>query len=224
MFHFVVPVELDSSDADSPLLLLRHFCRGETQKIAVCRLQDDILAVIYHLHAYQLVPVLELRGRNRTLGNLEFHAVHLLDHPGLRHEQQPGNLHLLRIAQIDYRLLRAVIIAHIIDRQAFVPEFAVRQVQHFYLVHPACVGKDADLPCIHAGEHIPVLCIGRVFIPLIYRIVYGLCIAKAVHKEHDFLLFYLLFFKYRRRGIFDCRAPGPPIFFLDSVQIFHDDF
>ena len=69
-------------------------------------------------------------------------------------------------------------------------------------MHLPCIREHADLPCIHTGNNILILCVRRLLIPSISIPVYRLGITEPVHQEDHFLLFHLLLFKDRFLGIF----------------------
>ena len=90
-------------------------------------------------------------------------------------------------------------------------------------MHHAKIRKNADLIGVFALEHIFVLVVHSLFVPLVSRRIDRLRITEAVHQEDHFLLLDLFLLVNCFLCIFKEGAALHRIFFLQLIQIVNDD-
>ena len=91
-------------------------------------------------------------------------------------------------------------------------------------MHHAKIRKNADLIGVFALEHIFVLVVHSLFVPLIGILVNKAHITEAVHQEDNIHLLDLRLLKNNRLSILNRRFPLVAVLFFNLRQIFHNNF
>ena len=91
-------------------------------------------------------------------------------------------------------------------------------------MHHSKIRKDADLIGVFALEHIFVLVVHSLFVPLVSRRIDRLRITEAVHQEDNIHLLDLRLLKNNRLSILNRRFPLVAVLFFNLRQIFHNNF
>ena len=131
--------------------------------------------------------------------------------------------HCLCCQDCDDCLVRAVIVAQIIDRCTLIFIFSRRYIQHFDLMHNAGVRKNTDLICVHTRDNIFIIPGCILLVSLVSSLVEGLCIAKPVHDKINLLLLQRFFFKNCLGSVLYHRSSLSLIFFFNLHKIlFHN--
>ena len=139
-------------------------------------------------------------------------------------EQQLIVLDIFQCIDVNHLLLLAAVISKVVDRRSLVTESSIRDVHYFDAVHHAKIRKDADLIGVFALEHIFVLVVHSLFVPLVSRRIDRLRITEAVHQEDNIHLLDLRLLKNNRLSIFNRRFPLVAVLFFYLRQIFHNNF
>ena len=131
---------------------------------------------------------------------------------------------MFQCIDVNHLLLLAAVISKVVDRRSLVTESSIRDVHYFDAVHHAKIRKDADLIGVFALEHIFVLVVHSLFVPLVSRRIDRLRITEAVHQEDNIHLLDLRLLKNNRLSIFNRRFPLVAVLFFYLRQIFHNNF
>ena len=182
-----------------------------------------MLVLRHHPDIHDFIFRLKFRCRNGAFCYLEFASADLLDHALLCGKQQIRIPHLFGITDIYNFFLCTVVITDIVDRLSFITEFSIWEIHHFHLMHLPILCKNTDPAGIHAVQDVFIFIICCLFITLIRTDINRLCISETIHQEYDLLLFHFLLFKHSLFCILYNRTSLSCEFFLDTVQIFHDD-
>ena len=170
----------------------------------------------------QCILFLELGCCNGSFCHLELTAVYSLDHSLLCGKQKLLKRDLLCVTDRHNLFFTAAVIAHIVNRNAFIPESSIWQIHHFDLMHFSGIRKQTDFSGIQTIYNIFILTVCRLFVSLIHTHIHCFRIPEAIHQKDHFLLFYFLFFKHCRLCIFNRSTALSSILFFKCIQLFHD--